>query len=208
MQNIFLTSSLQTVAKDLAKHLSSKSKKFLFITTASELETGDLWWLHADRKSMTDLGYELTDFTLTNKTKEEVKEALSNVDGIIMAGGNTFYLLWKIQQTDSAYLIREFVKEDKVYIGSSAGSMVAGPDLYTTREKAELDNVPGIKDFKGLAITDLMVQPHWGSESFKDSHLNETLRHSYITGFKQILLTDSQYVIDLGEDKYIIIDAK
>lgn len=216
MANIFLTSALSFVAKDLAKHLNSKTcpehsdgvKKFLFITTASEIEEGDKTWLQKDRDSMIDLGYELEDYTLTDKTKEQIVESLSGVDGIIMTGGNTFYLLWRIQQSDSAEIIKKFVQNGGVYIGSSAGSMVAGPDIYVTREKKEFDSVPDIKDFKGLAITDLMIQPHWGSEHFKKSYLNEIMKHSYTPGFKQILLSDNQYVIDLGFQKYQIIDVK
>lgn len=208
MKNIFLTSSLQTVAKDLVKNFDPRIKKFLFITTASEIEEGDKTWLQKDRDSMVDLGYDLKDFTLTNNTQKQVEESLTKVDGIIMAGGNTFYLLWKIQQSGSAILIKKFVENGGVYIGSSAGSMVAGPDLYATREKKELDPVPEIKDFKGLEITDIIIQPHWGSEYFKESYLDEIMKHSYQTGFKQILLTDSQYVIDLENEKYQIVDIK
>jgi dipeptidase E len=208
MSNIFLTSSLQSVAKDLAKHLDSKIKKFLFINTASEIEKGDKTWLIKDRDSMTDLRYQLEDYTLADKTKNQVANALAKVDGVIMAGGNTFYLLWKIQQSDSAEPIKKFVEDGGVYIGSSAGSMVAGPDLYATREKKELDPVPEIKDFKGLGITDIMIQPHWGSEHFKESYLNEIMRHSYIPGFKQILLSDNQYVTDWGDEKYELIEVE
>ena len=207
MKNVFLTSSLQSVAKDLAEHLDPNIKRFLFVITASELEKGNRWWLRADRKSMTELGFELENYTLTDKTKEQVKDALSKVDGIIMAGGNTFYLLWKIQQSDSAGLIKQFVKDGRIYIGSSAGSMVASSDIYASREKKEIDAVPDIKDFNGLGITDIMVQPHWGSKSFKESYLNEIMKHSYVTGFKQILLTDEQYVIDDG-DNITFVDIK
>ena len=208
MKNIFLTSSLQTVAKDLVQHLNSSVKKFLFITTASEIEEGDKTWLKKDRDSMSDLGYELEDYTLNGKTKFQVAEALHKVDGIIMAGGNTFYLLWKIQQSESAELMKKFVENGGIYIGSSAGSMVAGPDIYVTREKAELDPVPEIKDFKGLGITDLMIQPHWGSEYFKESYLNEIMKHSYVPGYKQILLSDSQYIIVNKNDlEYIDVEA-
>lgn len=109
-------------------------------------------------------------------------------------------MLWKIQQTESAELIKKFVENGGVYIGSSAGSMVAGPDIYVTREKAELDMVPEIKDFKGLGITELMIQPHWGSEHFRESYLNEIIKHSYVPGFKQILLSDNHYIIDSGSN--------
>src|SRR3990172_6462589 len=155
MANIFLTSSLQTVAKDFAKHLDKKVKKFLYVTTASEAEEGNLWWLRLDRESMTKLGFKLEDFTFTNKIKEQVSNALSKVDGIIVAGGNIFHLLWKIQLSDSTETIKSFVKNGGVYIGSSAGSMVAGPDIYASREKKEQVKVSEIKDFKGLGITEI-----------------------------------------------------
>lgn len=109
MANIFLTSSLQTVAKDLAKHINKDVKKFLFITTASEVEEAvgeesakpksEPEWLRFDREAMINLGYDAEDYTVTGKTNEEVSNKLAEVDGIIMAGGNTFYLLEKVYES-------------------------------------------------------------------------------------------------------------
>ncbi|MEI6144446.1 MAG: Type 1 glutamine amidotransferase-like domain-containing protein [Candidatus Berkelbacteria bacterium] len=207
MANIFLTSSLQTVAKDLAKHLDPKVKRFLYVATASEVEDGDLWWLRLDRERMTDLGFELTDFTFTGKTKEQVNEALSKADGVVVAGGNTFHLLYMIQKSNSIELVKEFVDGGAVYIGSSAGSMVAGPDIYFSREEIELTKVQGMTDFKGLGITDIVAQPHWGSDSFKKSYLDEIMKNSYVLGYKQVLITDNQYIIDLGNNQIEIINV-
>lgn len=207
MENIFLTSSLQTVAKDLSRHIKKNTKKFLFITTASEAEEGDKWWLRMDRDSMTNLGYKLEDYTVTNQTKDQVAKKIDSADGVIMAGGNTIYLLQQIQQSKSVELFQKLVKAGKCYIGSSAGSLVAGPDVYAAREDKEIKKAPKIKGFNGLGLTDIIVQPHWGSDSFKDSYLGEILHHSYTTEFKQILLSDNQYLI--VDDKNLqIIDVK
>lgn len=207
MKKVFLTSSLGSVADDLSKHLDSDVKKFLFVTTASELEKGDKWWLKADRESMAKLGYDQEDYTLTGKSKEEVEKKLKEVDGIIVAGGNTFHLLKQIQKSNTAKSIIDFVENGGVYIGSSAGSMVAGPDIWISREQKELDKVGELKDYKGLGLTDIIIQPHWGSGSFKKSYLDEIMENSYVPEYKQILLSDSQYVII--EDKNIrIVNVK
>ena len=179
MPNIFLTSSLGLVAADLAKHIDKDVKKFLFITTASENDTDDKWWQTADRKAMTDLGYTLEDYTVTGKAADEVAEKLAEFDGIIMEGGNTFYLLQQIQQSKSAKIIKKFIENGKCYIGSSAGSMVAGPDIYASREEAELAEAPLIDGFEGLGITDICIQPHWGSDHFRETYLGEVVANLY-----------------------------
>lgn len=207
MPNIFLTSSLQTVAKDLSKHINKNAKKFLFITTASEVEEGDKWWLRLDRDSMTKLGYKLDDYTVTGQTRDQVSKRLNGVDGVVMAGGNTNYLLQQIQQSKSVELFKKFTKDGKCYIGSSAGSLVAGPDVYAAREDKELEKAPKIKEFSGLGLTDIIVQPHWGSDSFKDPYLTEIMRHSYTDKFKQILVSDYQYLI-VGNKNIQIIDIR
>lgn len=204
MANIFLTSSLSLVAADLAKHIDKNTKKLLFITTASENDTDDKWWLIADRKAMTDLGYELEDYTITNKTAAEVTQKLTEVDGLIMEGGNTFYLLQQIQQSKSANIFKQFVKSGKYYIGSSAGSMVAGPDIYTSREKSELAEAPLLDRFEALGITDINIQPHWGSDHFRESYLNEVVPNLYTPNQKIILLTDTQYIIIENQNIQIV----
>lgn len=206
MANIFLTSSLQTVAKNLVKHINHDAKKFLFIITASEVEEGAEEWLSLDRNSMIELGYELEDYTVTGKTKDEIESKLNQVDGVVMAGGITLYLLQQLQLSDSIQSFRNFVKSGKCFIGSSAGSIVAGPDVYAAREPGELELAPKIQGFNGLNITDIVVQPHWGSDSFRDYYLKEIMINSYTPDYKMILLSDNQYVI-VGEDNIKLIDT-
>ena len=204
MPNIFLTSSLNSVAKHLAKNIDQSAKKFLYVTTASEVEEGSKKWLAFDRNSMTSLGYELEDYTVTGKTQEEVKKKLGEVDGVVMAGGNTIYLLQQIQKSNSIEAFKQFASSGKCYIGSSAGSLVAGPDVYAARENKEMAKAPSVKDFNGLGLTDIIVQPHWGSDVFKDSYLNEIMAHSYVPDYKMVLLSDNQYMIVDGENIKIV----
>ena len=203
--NLFLTSSLGTVAKDLSSHLEKSVDKFLFIITASEVKEKDLSWRDDDRKSLTKLGYKLEDYSVTDKTKDEIANKLAEVDGIIMEGGNTFYLLQQIQLSKSAVVFREFVENGGVYIGSSAGSIIAGPDIYPVRRLDNLKDAPKIKGYKGLGLTDIVILPHWGSPYFKSRYMTRW-QQNYNLEHKIIPLTDNQYLV-FEKDSYRIVDV-
>lgn len=109
MKKLYLTSSVYRVAKNLAKDFGKKKFKLLFITTPVEVEEGDLQWFKNDRKSLIDAGFDVTDYTITNKTLYEIEEKIKITDVIYVSGGNVFYLLEKIQQTKCANTIKKFI---------------------------------------------------------------------------------------------------
>jgi len=206
-KRLFLTSSVNCVAFDIAKHINKKGLKLLFITTAAEVEEGDLQWLDDDRNALVKAGFKVTDYTITGKTDGQIKKDIDSVDIIYFCGGNTFYLLEKIQQSGCAKTICDFVKNGKIYIGTSAGSIVAGPDIYPTYRLDNAKKAPDLKGYKGLGLVDFVIFPHWGNKFFKDLYLNRRLEHAYTTGNKIILLTNRQYVLVEGE-MYKIIEVK
>ena len=60
---------------------------------------------------------------------EELKRAvgsLGRVDMIYCEMGNTYNLCWHLWRSGGAELILEHVKKGAVYVGSSAGSIMAG----------------------------------------------------------------------------------
>jgi len=206
MKNIFLTSSIQSVARSISKHIK-KPARFAYITTASEpKKERPLEWLDDDRAQFIKAGFEVEDYTITGKTASEIKKYLNGFDGILMEGGNSFYLLQQIQLTKSGNVFRDFVKSGKYYIGSSAGSVVAGPDIYSLRRLDVLKDAPEINGYEGLGLVDFVIWPHWGSGKFEDKYLTR-MGQSYNLSHKIILLTDNQYVLVDGEN-YRIVDVK
>jgi len=134
---VYLTSSVQKVAHALSKKIDKKGAKLVFISTAAEVEEGDLKWKEDDKQSLIDAGFQVTEYTITGQSKEEIKNFLKEFEIIYFSGGNTFYLLEKIQQSDCRDVIIDYIKNGKIYIGSSAGSVIAGPNIYPLRD---LDN--------------------------------------------------------------------
>jgi dipeptidase E len=62
------------------------------------------------------------------------KRAIEKTDTIFIGGGNTFRLLKALQDFDLLQPIRRCVRQGTPYIGSSAGSNVAGPTIKTTKD--------------------------------------------------------------------------
>ena len=58
---------------------------------------------------------------------EEVSKALADVDVVYAECGNTFFLQFHMQRSGFAERIQPLVAAGVVYVGSSAGSIVAGP---------------------------------------------------------------------------------
>jgi dipeptidase E len=203
MENIFLTSTVSLSAKDIVKRFGIKGN-LVFITTASEpkRERGELKWQNIDR----DAGFDIFDYTITGKNEQQLAEDLKEVDVIYVSGGNSFYLLEKAKESGFENVVKNLLLRGKIYIGTSAGSIIAGPDIYPTYYLDAADEAKNLKDYKGISLVDFTVLPHWGSEHFKERYLNQRLEHAYKIGYKLILLNDNQYVAVDG-DKYRIIDV-
>lgn len=80
-----------------------------------------------------------------------------------------------------------------IYIGSSAGSLVAGPDVRISWSLDDPALSPELKNEKGIGMTDVVVFPHWGSDHFKKEY-ELTMKDCYTKGYKIVLLNDDQYL--------------
>jgi len=207
MKKMFLTSSVNFVAKDIAKYFGvTKNLKLLFITTAVEVEEGDLQWLKDDREALVNVGFNVSDYTITGKNKIEIRNDLEKTDIIYFSGGNTFYLLQQIQKSNCVDIIYEVVNKGKIFIGSSAGSVIAGPDIYPVYMVDEVKKAPNLVNYKGLDLVNFVIFPHWGSEYFKSEYVNEkTIKYAYTENDSLVLLNNYQFII-VEDDTYKIIN--
>lgn len=208
MKKIFLTSSIGCVAKDIARHIpKSKGENLVFITTASEPVKGDLSWREEDRNALVKVGFRVSDFTFTGKSKTEIKKMLGKFDVMCVEGGNPYYLLQQIQKSNCADVICDRVNKGMIYIGSSAGSMVAGPDLYPARHTDAPEDFIRLKSYAGLGLVNFLVHPHWGSDYWKKLYLGKRSRNNYTEEHKFFWLTDNQY-LHVEDDWLQFIDLR
>jgi dipeptidase E len=84
-------------------------------------------------------------------------EPLARADAIFVGGGNTYALLQRLKQSGLLEAIAARVRAGIPYVGSSAGSNVAGPTILTTNDW----NVVGLTDFSALGLVPFNVNPHY-----------------------------------------------
>ena len=163
MKKIILTSCgiINEEFKDRFYQLISKkeliNKKVLYITTAADGEPdGDKSWMDTEFQTILDLGINKNNIIeyKIGKTIVDINE----FDIMYMMGGNTFYLLDVIRNTNFDKEIINFINSGKVYIGSSAGSEILGNSIVPAIGYDE--NNVGMTDFTGLKIINGLIIPH------------------------------------------------
>lgn len=201
--NLFLASSVNFVSIDIAEKVRTiiKNNRLVFITTASEVEKGDLSWLDDDRQALKDAGFLVKDYSVTGKNQVQISKKLEGAGSICVGGGNTYYLLSQVQKSGFDKIVNRLMKNGLIYIGSSAGAILAGPNIETSLDDPTM--VPELVDYAGLNLTDVSVRPHWGSERFSERYHQEIDR-LYSLKQKMILLRDNQY-LHVKEDWYQVI---
>jgi dipeptidase E len=147
-------------------------------------------------------------------TLDEVEARIRKRDVIFVVGGHTDYLMHVFNKTGFAKLLPKLL-ETKVYVGSSAGSMVIGRRI-STEANAKIYGEPGdygVTDYLGLV--DLAIKPHLYSSEFPNNRpeiLEEVCGGVSFPVYG--LQDDSAIVVDGGEQKLIgsepvkIIDGK
>ncbi|HEY1273094.1 MAG TPA: dipeptidase PepE [Terriglobales bacterium] len=95
---------------------------------------------------------------------------LDQVDAVFVGGGNTFRLLNELYQTRLLEPIRRSASAGLPYIGSSAGSIVAGPSLKTTKD------MPVVQppSFEALGLVAFQISPHYLDPDPNTTHMGET----------------------------------
>lgn len=82
---------------------------------------------------------------------------LEGADALFVGGGNTYALLKRLREAGLLDPIRARVRAGLPYIGSSAGSNVAGLNILTTNDW----NVVGLAAFDALGLVPFSINPHY-----------------------------------------------
>ncbi len=92
----------------------------------------------------------------------------------------------------------------RIYVGVSAGSMVAGPSIEICQTKIIKDkNKVGLKDLTGLSLVDFVVLPHVGNYSVTP-HPELIPEFEKKVSYSVIPISDQQAVISINGKKEII----
>jgi dipeptidase E len=118
------------------------------------------------RERFQAMGYQLSSVHTTTDPVDIVNQS----DAVFIGGGNTFRLLKALYDFDLLGTIRTRVAEGMPYIGSSAGSNVAGLTIKTTND------MPIVQppSFNALGLVPFQINPHYLDPDPQSTHKGET----------------------------------
>ena len=177
MANIFLCSYFAEIASKINEVVDFQGKDIVFIDTAAKFEEVN-FYVDEAVKILENFGAKLIRLDVScaknsaalvsiqdePSCEDKILSTISQCDIIYVSGGNTFYLLNELRKSRIWQAIKNAVKAGKIYIGESAGAIVAAPG---TRYATLMDeNSTNMSDFAGLNLVDFCVVPHFGCEPF------------------------------------------
>jgi dipeptidase E len=127
------------------------------------------------------------------------RDQLEGAEALFVGGGNTFRLLKSLQDMELLGPIRRRVAEGMPYVGSSAGSIVAGPTLKTTKDMPIVQP----RSFEALALVDFQISPHYLDPDPASVHMGETQEERIL----QFLEENDAPVVGLREGGWIRIEG-
>ncbi len=125
-------------------------------------------------------------------------QAVGRAEAIFIGGGNTFRLLDTLQRHDLMEPIRRRVREGVPYIGSSAGSNVAGPTIKTTKDMPIVQPA----SFEALGLVPFQISPHYVDPDPASLHMGETQEERIL----QFLEENDAMVVGLREGSFLRLE--
>lgn len=117
-------------------------------------------FVRAEYAEALDLGHTLVRITVRDLPAPEIDRALAELDAVYVASGSTFALLEALRTCGADRILVDRVRAGLPYIGSSAGSIVAGPDITPASLMDDPADGPALTSFTGLRLVDHTVIPH------------------------------------------------
>lgn len=177
---------------------------FAVINEAYAVEHGDHGWVIDDLNRIKDnFKGRIELVNLLALDIETVRARLQLADVIFVVGGHTDYLMSIFKKTGLDKLLPELLKT-KVYVGSSAGSMVLCSRLSTeayARVYGE-ENDYGVTEY--MQLVNLAIKPHLNNSLFPQSNKNVLL--DVARNYKGTVygLSDDSAIVVEDDEAYVI----
>lgn len=179
----------------------------VFIPTASNMEKGDKGWLIDDLKNLQKQNFKQIEIADISAIPKEVwLPKFEEADVLFFEGGNTYHLMREMNRTGLAELLPELLKT-KIYVGVSAGSMVACRDLQLkTSQIVYGEDLHETENMTALSLVDFYVTPHLNSPYFtKIRKDNEDIKKALEGVTKKVYILDDNSAVKVVDGKEEVV---
>lgn len=172
-----------------------------FIPTAATIEVGDKGWFIDDLKNIQKQNFRQVDIADISALPENIwKQKLEETDVIYFNGGITSYLMNWVAKSGLQNILPELLMS-KVYVGSSAGSVITNKNLQLKiSQLIYSEDLDQTEEIPGLNYVDFYFLPHLNSPHFPK--MNEDDLRKVTEGMKE-----KMYAMD-DDGALKIIDGK
>lgn len=204
MSNILLISSGLEAIKDFVGR-PPETLRMVFIPTAGNPDK-DVWWIGKDRDVLTRMGFRYTELDIANTPTEQLTEILDEVDLVYVAGGYTYYLLEQMRNTGFDAVLAKFMERGGLYVGASAGALIAGPDIEPCSSLDDPKYGPSLTSTKGLGLIDIVPMPHY--DMSERNSVIDTIIAQYKDTYTVVPITDDEAILSDGTDWHKITSKR
>ena len=131
-------------------------------------------------------------------TFADPKKAIRQAKAIFTGGGNTFVLVNQLYGLEVMDVLREAVEKGTLYMGTSAGSNIAGQTMQTTNDMP-IVYPPSLKT---LGLVPFNINPHYLDPDPQSKHKGETRE----TRIKEFHVFNDTPVIGLREGSWLRVE--
>jgi dipeptidase E len=129
-------------------------------------------------------------------TQKEIEEIIRRALLVYIPGGNTFLLNHRLHTSGVMPYLRKKIQAGLPLIGFSAGMMVCGPNILTSRDM----NTVGTNQFDALNVSPFNFFAHYAMDAYGQSVQDEWLADYHFFHDNPVIM--------LGDGAYVKVDGK
>lgn len=196
--NLLLASYLHP---DIGKYLTGR---VLYIDDAAT-NMRQAPFVQDELNAISEVAEVLVPFTVAQTELTDFRKELELADCIYVASGETFRLLHALKSTGADHLLVDSVRQGKLYAGSSAGAIIAGPSIEPAAVMDDPSSAPDLRDYTGLNFTEFVVVPHAQGTTgpYSISVISKTVE-DYGKEWNLLLLRDGQALYVDGQGAKLV----
>lgn len=189
----------------------------VFIPTAMNVEAGDKNWFVNDLYNINKQGLKNFDIVDISALPKDIwLPRIEAADVLFFSGGNTFYLMQRINESGLAELLPGLLKT-RVWAGISAGSMVTNPTLTLGNKDKMIyyEESFGTVTDNGLGFVNFYTRPHFNSPNFPKANQEylENMAKDFVETLYALDDGSALKIIDgrvevITEGKYLVLNEK